>query len=147
MAALGYQPPDLASVLKTLSQFAPAQSPAPPATEVATGIATFQTALLDPAAEEAEYEPAYAVIPDAHKPVQNGGLLQPTPANNSSQVANNSHCVSADRTVAVDPATIIDWPSGLRCVMRTVARHDAIIARIKKVSAPPLKFVTREMLR
>jgi hypothetical protein len=34
----------------------------------------------------------------------------------------------------IDPATIIDWSSGLRCVMKTVAAHDNIIKEIRHVS-------------
>ena len=34
----------------------------------------------------------------------------------------------------VDPASIIDWSSGLRCVMKTIAKHDKILQDIRKVS-------------
>jgi hypothetical protein len=34
----------------------------------------------------------------------------------------------------IDPATIIDWSSGLRCVMKTVAAHENIIKEIRRVS-------------
>jgi hypothetical protein len=33
----------------------------------------------------------------------------------------------------IDPATIIDWPSGLKCVMKTVASHDNVIKEIRRV--------------
>jgi len=35
----------------------------------------------------------------------------------------------------VDPATIVEWSAGLRCVMRTVAKHDQMIYEIRKVSS------------
>jgi hypothetical protein len=40
----------------------------------------------------------------------------------------------------IDPATITDWSSGLRCVMKTVAAHENIIKEIRRVSCilPPL---------
>jgi hypothetical protein len=34
----------------------------------------------------------------------------------------------------IDPATITDWPSGLRCVMKTVAANENIIKEIRRVS-------------
>jgi hypothetical protein len=33
----------------------------------------------------------------------------------------------------IDPATIIDWPAGLRCVMKTVAKHENILHDIRRV--------------
>lgn len=39
----------------------------------------------------------------------------------------------AQRRGGVDPATIIDWPTGLRCVMKTVAMNEKVISEIKKV--------------
>lgn len=43
-----------------------------------------------------------------------------------SQIPNN--------TKIVDPATIVDWSAGLRCVMRTVGKHNHILQEIRKVS-------------
>jgi hypothetical protein len=34
----------------------------------------------------------------------------------------------------IDPATIVDWSSGLRCVVKTIAAHDNIIKEIRRVS-------------
>lgn len=33
----------------------------------------------------------------------------------------------------VDPASIIEWSAGLRCVMKTVARHENVLNDIRKV--------------
>jgi len=33
----------------------------------------------------------------------------------------------------VDPATILDWSSGLRCVMKTVAKHENVLQEVRKV--------------
>jgi len=33
----------------------------------------------------------------------------------------------------IDPATIIDWSSGLKCVMRTVAKHENMLDDIRRV--------------
>lgn len=45
------------------------------------------------------------------------------------------------RRTAVDPATIIDWPTGLRCVMKTVTMNEKVIAEIKKVCDFRLMFI------
>ena len=42
--------------------------------------------------------------------------------------------VQKPEKLLVDPATIIDWSSGLRCVMKTVAAHEDIIKEIRRVS-------------
>ena len=33
----------------------------------------------------------------------------------------------------IDPATIIEWPAGLRCVMKIAAQNEGIVKEIKKV--------------
>jgi hypothetical protein len=38
--------------------------------------------------------------------------------------------------VIIDPATIIDWPTGLKCVMRTVVKHENMLQDIRRVSSP-----------
>jgi hypothetical protein len=36
---------------------------------------------------------------------------------------------------AVDPATIIEWSAGLRCVMKQVAKHESILQDVRRVSS------------
>ncbi|KAI9793211.1 MAG: hypothetical protein M1816_000632 [Peltula sp. TS41687] len=116
MATVQYQPPDLASVLKTLAQFAPSRPPAPASIEQSLPSSTAG----DDLPEEGEYEPADAIIP----PVAAETIRRPT--------TTASNHLASKRPAAVDACTIIDWPNGLRCVMKTVARNDAILARIRK---------------
>ncbi|KAK6613720.1 hypothetical protein H4I96_00041 [Botrytis cinerea] len=40
---------------------------------------------------------------------------------------------SINNPKAVDPATIIDWSAGLRCVMRTMNKHDHVLQEIRKM--------------
>ncbi len=123
MTTASYQTPDLASVLQTLAQFTPhAVAPSnliqPPATEQVE--------------DEEEYEPPETV-----------GLAKPIPESagpQSSHVSREASAATSSQPRPVDPATITDWPSALRCVMRTVAAHDASIARIKKVRALRLLY-------
>lgn len=35
--------------------------------------------------------------------------------------------------ILIDPATIVDWSSGLKCVMRIVAKHEGMLNDIRKV--------------
>jgi hypothetical protein len=45
-----------------------------------------------------------------------------------------------------DPATITDWPSGLRCVMKTVAINERIIQDIKRVWVSSCRCVSQANL-
>jgi hypothetical protein len=40
----------------------------------------------------------------------------------------------------IDPATIIDWSAGLRCVMKTVAKHENILHDIRRVICAPYRL-------
>jgi hypothetical protein len=46
----------------------------------------------------------------------------------------------------IDPATITDWSSGLRCVMKTVAAHEDIIREIRRVSQLRFYLSSRTIL-
>jgi len=62
---------------------------------------------------------------------------QPQPQNPSVAQAPTSRGLDTPPAVPtpkiIDPATITDWSSGLRCVMKTVAAHDNIIKEIRRV--------------
>ncbi|KIN02009.1 hypothetical protein OIDMADRAFT_18778 [Oidiodendron maius Zn] len=49
----------------------------------------------------------------------------------STQANHNPTPVSGAKVI--DPATILDWSSGLRCVMKTVAKHDSILHEIRRM--------------
>jgi hypothetical protein len=46
---------------------------------------------------------------------------------------NDVRVESGTKPRVIDPATIIDWPSGLKCVMKTVASHENVIKEIRRV--------------
>jgi hypothetical protein len=78
---------------------------------------------------------------------QNQGLsTQPQPQNSSSAQALTSKSSEAPPAAPapklIDPATITDWSSGLRCVMKTVAAHENIIREIRRVSCINLSLNT-----
>lgn len=120
----GYQTPDLASVLRTLSQYAP---PAPQAdAESQDRGSADQAKTPDYDLEEGEYEPSdpkngisleQDLAPESRvRPVQQPIERQELPAKS-----------------VVDATSITDWPAALRHVMRTVARNEATIARVKRM--------------
>ena len=45
----------------------------------------------------------------------------------------NQNTATAGDAKVIDPATILDWSSGLRCVMKTVAKHESILYEIRRV--------------
>lgn len=119
-----YQTPDLASVLRTLAQYAP---PAPPPTADSQGRGYVdQTQAPDYDLEDGEYDPSDPT---------NGVVQEHTSAS-----LTTTHPVqqAAERPLfqvksAVDPASITDWPAALRHVMRAVARSEATMARVKRM--------------
>ena len=136
----GAQIPDLATVLHTLSQFVPG---------AVNGSVGPNNVRPDDGLEEGEYVPDGAAAASA--PSEN---LRTT---RSSTVAATDVRLGVARPAPrkgdvptrVDPATLTDWPSGLRCVMKTVARDDTAMARIKKVCYPglPMSMASRLRLR
>jgi len=42
---------------------------------------------------------------------------------------------------AVDPATIIEWSAGLRCVMKQVAKHESILQDVRRVGFQVFFFI------
>ena len=126
--------PDLASVLQTLARFAPPPPPAPPAPPAPS---------TELSVHDEDYEPPETVAraPDhAH-------LQVPVSAPSSSTTSAISPEVSIPPSKRIDPATITDWPSGLRYVMRTVARNETSIARIKRVSVNKTVHTISENLK
>ncbi|KAB8302059.1 hypothetical protein EYC80_005510 [Monilinia laxa] len=103
------QTPDLASVMKILAGLSQAkdQQHAQPASQ------TISTQAPDVRSHGSATQQQQWPQPAMH--YQSG----------PSQVVNNQKLV--------DPATIIDWSAGLRCVMKTVAKHDHVLQEIRKM--------------
>lgn len=112
MAGNEYQVPDLASVLRTLANLAPQN-------------------YNNTHVEEQTQRPVEPVTVPRPQPVQQAWsqseeILRARPP--EKQAAHKP----------LDPATILDWSTGLRCVMKTVAIHDNIIKEIRRVCIFPL---------
>jgi len=101
--------PDLASILKTLASLAP------------------QNQQQHPAGEEPlqALQPAPYITPHVQLPQQAWQPYVQTPAANTKPPPVN--------TKLIDPATIIDWSSGLKCVMRTIAKHENMLQDIRRM--------------
>ena len=124
MDSNGYQTPDLASILRTLQQYAP-PLPTPTTVQQSSGIVD-ETHAPDNDREEGEYDPS-----DPTKGVvQEHTVASVTPKHPTQLVAERP--VLPAKSV-IDPTSITDWPAALRHVMRTVARHDATMARVKRM--------------
>ncbi len=132
MASNNYEPPDLASVLRTLAAYAPPNPSQPPA------VAPITSTQPEEELEEGEYEPPDISGQGTQQPEGHPYTVQanraprqphPTPQHQYDPLPP----AKANKPPSIDPATIIDWSTGLKCVMRTVAQSDAIMARIRKV--------------
>ena len=129
------QAPDLASILRTLASLAP-QSRQQGQPHVQTQETSFP---------QVEHSPAHqgwhqnytqvAELPQTfppqveHPPVHQGWHQ------NVSQVAELPRTSPVTPAIKiVDPATITEWSAGLRCVMKTVAKHENMLHDIRRVS-------------
>ncbi|KAK2747890.1 hypothetical protein FQN55_004767 [Onygenales sp. PD_40] len=97
--------PDLASILRTLSSYAP-------------GAASQSSSIPNAQPEYASAHPAHRTIPVASN--------QPHPA---------PHTSRADQPTAPlpDPSTITSWPAALKYVMKTVAQDEGTQSKIRKL--------------
>lgn len=122
MSSSNYQTPDLASVLRTLAGLAP-QSQGQHSQQP-----TQDPRLSQPPAQAAEQ-------------ARPGSLAQATTVRHSSSIPTPPN---GQKIKIIDPATIIDWSSGLRCVMKTVAKNETMLQDIRRVHYYPnyRSFVT-----
>ncbi|CAL3963854.1 hypothetical protein PZA11_001354 [Diplocarpon coronariae] len=96
--------PDLASILRTLAGLTPQTQPQPNAT--------------------------YGQAPSHFEQRQQPWPLQPE------RIAAPPHSITPTDPLpktGIDPATIIEWSAGLRCVMITVARHEGMLNDIRRM--------------
>jgi len=108
MSSNGQQTPNLASILKTLADLnsqntQPISQPQPQS--------AVQTQVQPSSAFQHAWQQELDIASQGPKPS--------TPVNASLNV--------------VEPASIIEWSAGLRCVMKTVAKHDGMIGEIRRM--------------
>jgi hypothetical protein len=115
MASKVYQDLDLASVLKTLASLAPA-SQYPDNQSISSTL---------PLATHGRDHTVQSAYSGPNNVQQLGSDPSPPPA-----------------PKRVDPTTITDWSTGLRCVMKTIATNDSIVREIQRVctAVPYFRF-------
>lgn len=113
--------PDLASVMEILANLAKAknQQQAQPSTQTASAQTPDVTSHGQAIQQQRQQWSQSVAPPITHR---ESGQLQ-------------AQVQSINNPKAVDPATIIDWSAGLRCVMRTMNKHDHVLQEIRKVSS------------
>lgn len=112
MANYNYKAPDLASILANLASLAPQ-----PTSE----------AQVQPQLPPQESAPSQVPPPnDQYQQILQQQLEQ------ASRLSHAPPPVAA-APKAIDPATITEWSAGLRCVMKTVARHENLLNDIRRV--------------
>jgi len=109
MSSNGCQTPDLASVLKTLAGL--------------TSQNQYGQATL-PSHQEHQ--------PSAQAPQVTPALLERC-AQGTPPTASRPECSDPVYHNTVDPATITEWSAGLRCLMKTVAKHESILQEIRRM--------------
>jgi hypothetical protein len=131
------QTPDLASILRTLASLAP-QSRQQGQPYIQTQETSFPPQVEHAPAQQLWHQnyTQVAELPRTfppqieHPPAQQGwhqNVSQVPELSRSSPPVNPAIKV-------VDPATIIEWSAGLRCVMKTVAKHENMLHDIRRVS-------------
>ncbi|ESZ96292.1 hypothetical protein SBOR_3347 [Sclerotinia borealis F-4128] len=110
------QTPDLASVMKILAGLTQAkdQQQAQSSTQTSSAFSAPTPEIRSHGSATQPQQWPQPVNPS----VMHHQSLQSQPVNNSK---------------LVDSATIIDWSAGLRCVMKTVAKHDHVLQEIRKM--------------
>jgi len=114
MSSNGQQTPDLASILKTLADLnsqnqQQQQSQPQPQPQSQSAVKT-----------QVQPSHAYQQAWQQQLDIASQGPKPSAPVNALPNV--------------IEPASIIEWSAGLRCVMKTVAKHDTIINEIRRVS-------------
>ncbi|TVY68732.1 hypothetical protein LSUE1_G005691 [Lachnellula suecica] len=106
MSSSGQQTPDLASILKTLADLNSQKN-------------VQQSRPQPPPAVQAKQPPEEFQQAWQQELERASQPMSSTPINAPAKV--------------IDPASIIEWSAGLRCVLRTVAKHDHIIIELRKM--------------
>lgn len=114
--------PDLASVMEILANLAKAknQQQAQPSMQTSSAQTPDITSHGQAIQHQQQPQPQWSQSAAPSTTHRESGQLQ-------------AHVQSINHSKAVDPATIIDWSAGLRCVMRTLNKHDHVLQEIRKV--------------
>ncbi|TVY16440.1 hypothetical protein LARI1_G005543 [Lachnellula arida] len=117
MSSNGQQTPDLASILKTLADLNSQNQPQQPQQQ---------------SKPQPQPQPQSAAKSQVQQPSNAYQQAWQQQLDIASQGPKSSATVNAPPNI-IEPASIIEWSAGLRCVMKTVAKHDHIINEIRRM--------------
>lgn len=144
MTSNGYEaPPDLTTVLKTLSAFAPpASNQTLNNSSLSHGQPSFTNQSDGPRGDDDDddYEPSDVIPPPPSQPYQ---YQYPAPqwtaggpsTSSQSQIPDPRRAAKTPTPTSstVDPCTITAWPAALKYVMKTVSQNEALQAKIRRL--------------
>ncbi|CCU81630.1 hypothetical protein BGHDH14_bgh02468 [Blumeria hordei DH14] len=115
------QAPDLASILKTLADLTPQNQQ-----DLQSNNSNTSTSQPNNVVHTGHNAPPFEFY---HKPAPTLQSFLP-PVGQSGPSRNVS--IENSQKKVVDPTTILEWSAGLRCAMKTVARHENVIHEIRR---------------
>lgn len=124
-------PPELASILATLAQFAPPPV-APPNTQEYSQEpyrSTTPPGIPENHAAQAYQQPYASYSTTAPSDPR----VRPTPQGRSTPIPQGRSTPTTEKLI-IDPATITDWSAGLRCVSKVAAQNRLFGETIRRVS-------------
>ncbi|THW80436.1 hypothetical protein D6D19_00463 [Aureobasidium pullulans] len=133
-------PPDLASILATLAQFAPQQQEqqqAPPPAATTPTITDPRLQRRQQQNAQSSFQPSYEKHP---KPVDHSSssynpqaaVFQPVkPQGRSTPQPPKTFTPQQEQQTIIDPATITEWSAGLRCVTKIAAQNPMFADKIR----------------
>ncbi|KAL2012748.1 hypothetical protein VTN00DRAFT_273 [Thermoascus crustaceus] len=143
MTSNGYEaPPDLTTVLKTLSAFAPpASNQTSRNSTFSHGQSSFTNQSDGPKDDDDDYEPSDVIPPSQPYQYQYQAPQRTAggpPTSSQSQTPDPRHAAKPTPTPTptsstVDPSTITAWPAALKYVMKTVSQNEALQAKIRRL--------------
>jgi hypothetical protein len=133
MSDYNYKAPNLASILANLASLASQSQPQPqPPVEDSTVSNPVQSQIQPKPQEQNQFiqsqTPPY--VPPEHDHYHQIWQEQ---LNKASQAPRAPEPAAAASRKIIDPATIVEWSAGLRCVMKTVAVHENVLNDIRKM--------------
>ncbi|KAG9233870.1 hypothetical protein BJ875DRAFT_30934 [Amylocarpus encephaloides] len=132
--AYNYEAPNLASILAGLASIAPqAQSQEQPQLSFHDTSHSQEYTPAQPQ-DQARYPQNQNAQHEAQVPPTNDAYNQILQQQlNEASRTSQAPALAATPTKMVDPATIIEWSAGLRCLLKTVARHEHVLNDIRRM--------------
>jgi hypothetical protein len=135
MSDYNYQAPNLATILANLANLS-SQSQVPPQTRTPVGNVALSNApqsYIPPVPQGQRQSIRSQTPPFAAPENDHYHQIWQQQLNRVSQVPQANELAPAPSGKIIDPATIVEWSAGLRCVMKTVAIHENVLNDIRRM--------------